>query len=225
MDYTFQFGVVAEHIPYLIGGAWLSLLLAFLAFWAGAVIGLLGAMGKTFGDRVLYRVIDVYVVFFTNTPALVQIYVIFYGLPDLGIVLSPFNSVLLGLTLNCGAYLTEIQRAGFQSVRREELEAAETLGHVLVADGALRHRPPHRRRLSTPRCPTSTSGSCSEARWPASSRWKSSPAGRLNVSSTTFRTIEVFTYTAGIYVVLTVVASALLALIGRHAFRVKARIF
>ena len=47
----------------------------------------------------------------------------------------------------------------------------------------------------------------------------------INVSSSTFRTIEVFTYTAGIYVVLTVVASALLALIGRHAFRVKARIF
>ena len=224
MDYTFQFGVVAKHLPYLIGGAWLSLLLAFLAFWAGAVIGLLGAMGKTFGGRVLYRVIDVYVVFFTNTPALVQIYVIFYGLPDLGIVLSPFNSVLLGLTLNCGAYLTEIQRAGFQSVRREELEAAETLGMSLWQTVRYVIAPHIAKTLYAPLSNFYiwiVLGSSMAGIFAVEEL-----TGRaINVSSSTFRTIEVFTYTAGIYVVLTVVASALLALIGRHAFRVRARIF
>ena len=224
MDYTFQFGVVAKHVPYLIGGAWLSLLLAFLAFWAGAVIGLLGAMGKTFGGRVLYRVIDVYVVFFTNTPALVQIYVIFYGLPDLGIVLSPFNSVLLGLTLNCGAYLTEIQRAGFQSVRREELEAAETLGMSLWQTVRYVIAPHIAKTLYAPLSNFYiwiVLGSSMAGIFAVEEL-----TGRaINVSSSTFRTIEVFTYTAGIYVALTVVASALLALIGRHAFRVKARIF
>ena len=224
MDYTFQFGVIAKHLPYLIGGAWLSLLLAFLAFWAGAVIGLLGAMGKTFGGRVLYRVIDVYVVFFTNTPALVQIYVIFYGLPDLGIVLSPFNSVLLGLTLNCGAYLTEIQRAGFQSVRREELEAAETLGMSLWQTVRYVIAPHIAKTLYAPLSNFYiwiVLGSSMAGIFAVEEL-----TGRaINVSSSTFRTIEVFTYTAGIYVALTVVASALLALIGRHAFRVKARIF
>ena len=224
MDYTFQYGVVAEHIPYLIGGAWVSLLLAFLAFWAGAVIGLLGAMGKTFGGRVLYRTIDVYVVFFTNTPALVQIYVIFYGLPDIGIVLSPFNSVLLGLTLNCGAYLTEIQRAGFQSVRREELEAAETLGMSLWQTVCYVIAPHIAKTLYAPLSNFYiwiVLGSSMAGIFAVEEL-----TGRaINVSSSTFRTIEVFTYTAGIYVVLTVVASALLALIGRHAFRVKARIF
>ncbi len=224
MDYTFQFGVVAKHLPYLIGGAWVSLLLAFLAFWAGAVIGLLGAMGKTFGGRILYRVIDVYVVFFTNTPALVQIYVIFYGLPDIGIVLSPFNSVLLGLTLNCGAYLTEIQRAGFQSVRREELEAAETLGMSLWQTVRYVIAPHIAKTLYAPLSNFYiwiVLGSSMAGIFAVEEL-----TGRaINVSSSTFRTIEVFTYTAGIYVVLTVVASALLALIGRHAFRVKARIF
>ena len=224
MDYTFQFGVVAKHLPYLIAGAWVSLLLAFLAFWAGAVIGLLGAMGKTFGGRVVYRVIDVYVVFFTNTPALVQIYVIFYGLPDLGIVLSPFNSVLLGLTLNCGAYLTEIQRAGFQSVRREELEAAETLGMSLWQTVRYVIAPHIAKTLYAPLSNFYiwiVLGSSMAGIFAVEEL-----TGRaINVSSSTFRTIEVFTYTAGIYVVLTVVASALLALIGRHAFRVKARIF
>ena len=224
MDYTFQFGVITKHLPYLIGGAWVSLLLAFLAFWAGAVIGLLGAMGKTFGGRVVYRVIDVYVVFFTNTPALVQIYVIFYGLPDVGIVLSPFNSVLLGLTLNCGAYLTEIQRAGFQSVRREELEAAETLGMSLWQTVRYVIAPHIAKTLYAPLSNFYiwiVLGSSMAGIFAVEEL-----TGRaINVSSSTFRTIEVFTYTAGIYVVLTVVASALLALIGRHAFRVKARIF
>jgi len=224
VDYTFQFGVIAKHLPYLIGGAWVSLLLAFLAFWAGAVIGLLGAMGKTFGGRILYRVIDVYVVFFTNTPALVQIYVIFYGLPDVGIVLSPFNSVLLGLTLNCGAYLTEIQRAGFQSVRREELEAAETLGMSLWQTVRYVIAPHIAKTLYAPLSNFYiwiVLGSSMAGLFAVEEL-----TGRaINVSSSTFRTIEVFTYTAGIYVVLTVVASALLALIGRHAFRVQARIF
>ena len=223
MDYTFQFGVVAEHLPYLIGGAWVSLLLAFLAFWAGAVIGLLGAMGKTFGGRTLYRAIDAYVVFFTNTPALVQIYVIFYGLPDLGIVLSPFNSVLLGLTLNCGAYLTEIQRAGFQSVRREELEAAETLGMSLWQTVRYVIAPHIAKTLYAPLSNFYiwiVLGSSMAGIFAVEEL-----TGRaINVSASTFRTIEVFTYTAGIYVVLTVIASALLALIGRHAFRVRARI-
>ena len=68
------------------------------------------------------------VVFFTNTPQLVQIYFLFFALPEAGILLSSYAAVLIGMTLNAGAYLTEIQRAGFSSVRQTEMEAAETLG-------------------------------------------------------------------------------------------------
>ncbi len=224
MGYTFQFGVIAEYLPYFLGGAWVSLLLAFLAFWAGAVIGLLGAMGKTFGGPVIYRIVDGYVVFFTNTPALVQVYVIFYGLPDVGILLSPFLSVLIGLTLNSGAYLTEIQRAGFQSVRREELEAAEAMGmsvwhavcHVIAPHIAKTLYAPLSNFYIWLILGTSMAGVFGVEEL----------TGRaINVSASTFRTIEVFVYVAVIYVVLTVIASALLALIGRKAFRVKAKIF
>ena len=125
MDYTLQFGQVTDRLPYLVGGAWLSLQIAFLAFCGGMVLGLLGAMAKAFGNRLLRGLTNAYVTFFINTPQLVQIYFIFFALPDLGILLSPYQAVLLGMTLNAGAYLTEIQRAGFDSVRQSEMDAAE----------------------------------------------------------------------------------------------------
>ena len=103
-----------------------------LGFWGGALIGVFGATAKTFGGPVRAAVAGGYVTFFTNTPALLQIYFFYFGLPEAGILLSSFVCVLLGLTLNAGAYLTEIMRAGFVSVRRTELEAAETLGFTLA---------------------------------------------------------------------------------------------
>ena len=80
--------------------------------------------------------------FFTNTPQLVQIYVIFFGLPDFGRrLLDPFAAVLLGMTLNAAAYLTEILRAGLASVHQaRRLDAAETLGMSRLQ--ALRHVDP-----------------------------------------------------------------------------------
>src|SRR5512135_998185 len=132
MQYTVHFGQVVKYIPYLLGGAWLSLQIAFLAFCGGMVIGLAGAMAKTYGNRLLRGIVNAYVTFFTNTPQLVQIYFIFFGLPQFGLVLSPYEAVLVGMTINAGAYATEIQRAGFLSVHRSELEAAETVGMSLL---------------------------------------------------------------------------------------------
>ena len=131
MSYTFQLGVALDQLPLLLEGALITLQLALLGFWGGALIGVLGATAKTFGGPVARAIAGAYVTFFTNTPALLQIYFFYFGLPELGILLSSFVSVLLGLTLNAGAYLTEIMRAGFVSVRRTELEAAETLGFTL----------------------------------------------------------------------------------------------
>ena len=128
MDYTLQFGQVWPYLPRLISGAILSLQIAILAFCGGLLIGTAGAAVKTFGPKWARRAIGGYVVFFTNTPQLVQIYFLYFALPDAGILLSSYAAVLTGMTLNAGAYLTEIQRAGFESRRQSEMEAAEVLG-------------------------------------------------------------------------------------------------
>ena len=223
MSYTLQYGQVTGYLPYFLGGAWLSLQIAFLAFCGGMVIGLLGAMAKTFGARPLRGLVNGYVIFMTNTPQLVQIYFLFFALPDAGILMSPYQAVLLGMTLNAGAYLVEIQRAGFESVHRNEMEAAETLGMSLWQ--RVRYViMPHIARVLFP--PLSnhyilmTLGTSMAAIFGVEEL-----TGRaFNVNSETFRSIEVFTLTAGLYVLVTLVATLILSLIGRFCFRARMRL-
>jgi polar amino acid transport system permease protein len=223
MDITLQFGQVTPHIPYLLGGAWLSLQIAFLAFCGGMVIGLLGATAVSFGPRWLRTVVGVYVGFFMNTPQLVQIYFIFFALPDAGVLLEPYEAVLLGMTLNAGAYLTEIQRAGFASIHRTELEAAQTMGFSLMQ--SVRYVIlPHIMKVLFPPLSNQyilmTLGTSMAAIFGVEEL-----TGRaLNLNSQTFRSIEVFSITAGLYIAITFVATFLLALVGRGFFRAKMRI-
>lgn len=222
MNYTFQFGVVLRELPYLLGGALISLQIAFIAFWLGAAGGLVGAVGKTYGGPLARRLIDAYCVFFMNTPALVQIFFLYYALPDMGVLLDPMMAVLIGLTLNSAAYLTEILRAGVVSVRQSELEAAETLG-MSRAQTVRYVMLPH--IAKTIYAPLSNFfiwivlGSSMAAVFGVEEL-----TGRaINISTSNLRSIETFTVVAGIYVAITFVASIALTLVGRYAFRVRAR--
>jgi polar amino acid transport system permease protein len=220
MSSRLDFAPVVESLPYLLKGASLTLLIAFVSFWIGAIVGVLGALGKTNGPPAVRRLISGYVVFMTNTPALVQIFFLFYGLPALGVVLSPLSAVLIGLALNSGAYLTEIIRGGMTSVRPTELEAAETLG--LSRSQSVRYVVlPH--VLKTVYGPLSNFflllvlGSSLAALFGVEEL-----TGRaINVSTTNLRTIETFSLVALVYVTLTVVASLALSAFGRTAFRLK----
>lgn len=222
MSYVLQYGQVWPYLPRLLEGALLSIQIAVLAFSGGLLIGTACAAVKSFGPRWAVAAVGVYVTFFVNTPQLVQIYFLYFALPDSGILLSSYNAVLLGMTLNAGAYLTEIQRAGFESSRRSEIEAAEVLGFSRVQQ--IRYVIlPHVARVLFP--PLSnhfiimTLGTSMASVFGV----EELTGEALNVNALTFRSVEVFTITAGIYVVLTLVASTLLALFGRYAFRVRTR--
>jgi polar amino acid transport system permease protein len=224
MDYTFQFGEALKEFPLLLMSARLTLWLAFLSFWGGALIGLVEATAKTYGGPIARRIAGTYVTFFTNTPVLLQIYFLYYGLPEFGILLKPFTSVLLGLTLNSGAYLTEIQRAGFLSVRRTELEAAETLGMSLIQQVRFVIVPHIAKTIYPPLANffiLLVLGSSIAAIFSIDELTGTA----INISTENYRWLEMFTVVAGIYFVLTFIASITLALVGRYAFRVKAKIF
>jgi polar amino acid transport system permease protein len=224
MNYTFDFTDVLRELPYLLGGAWLSLQIAFVAFFVGATLGLFGALGRVYGPRAVQRAIGAYVTFLTNTPALVQIFFLYYALPDLGVLLDPLTCVLIGLVLNSAAYLTEILRAGVVSVRRAEIEAAQTLN--MSRTQIVRHvMLPHIAR--TIYAPLSNFfiilvlGSSLAGLFGVEEL-----TGRaINISTVNLRTIETFSVVAAIYVAITLLASLTLAAIGRYAFRVRARIF
>ena len=224
MDYTFQFSEVFAELPYLLGGALVTLEIAFISFWGGAVIGLGGALAKVYGGPALKKTASTYVTALTNTPALVQIFLLYYALPDAGILLGSMTAVLIGLVLNAGAYLTEIIRAGIVSVRQSEMDAGVTLGMSrlqLVRYVMLPHT------AKTIYAPLSNFfvwlvlGSSLAALFGVEEL-----TGRaINVSTANLRSIETFAVVAVIYVVLTVFASASLALAGRVLFRVKAKVF
>jgi len=224
MNYTFQFGEVMAELPYLLGGALVTLQIVFFTFFLGAVLGLMGALGKVYGPLPLRSAISAYVIFITNTPALVQIFVLYYALPDAGILLSSMTAVLIGLTLNSTAYLTEIMRAGVVSVRQAEMDAA--IGLNMTRLQILRYvMLPH--IAKTIFAPLSNFfiwlmlGSSIAALFGVEEL-----TGRaINVSSVNLRTIETFSVVAVIYIGLTLIASMSLALLGRFAFRVKARVF
>ena len=224
MNYTFQLGVALDRLPELLDGAVVTLELALLGFWGGALIGVLGATAKTFGGPVLRRIAGGYVTFFTNTPALLQIYFFYFGLPEAGILLSSFLCVLLGLTLNAGAYLTEIMRAGFVSVRRTELEAAETLGFTL-AQQVRWVILPHVAKTIYPALANFFIILVLGTSMAAVFGVDELTGTAINISTENYRWIEMFTVVAGIYIVLTFIASLLLAAVGRWGFRVKAKVF
>jgi len=216
MSYEFDFGPAFGSLPYLMRGAGLTLLIAFVSFWLGAVIGLLGALGKTHGSAGLRRAIDGYVVFMTNTPALVQVYFIFYGLPSVGITLSPLTAVLIGLVLNSGAYLTEIIRAGVLSVRKSDLEATEVLGLTRLQSVRYVVIPHVLRTVYGPLVNffvLLVLGSSMAALFGVEEL-----TGRaINVSTTNLRTIETFLIVALIYVGLTLCAQLALTAAGRRS--------
>jgi polar amino acid transport system permease protein len=224
MDYTFQWGAAFRHLPELLGGAWVTFHLTFIGFWIGMVIAVFAAVGQLYGGSILRRAIGAYVVFFTNTPSLVTAFFIFYGLPEVGILWSPYVCILVNLVLNAGAFLTDILRAGVASVRRAELEAAETLGFSML-DKIRYVIVPHVAKVLY--APISNFyiviilGSALAAIFGV----EELTGTAFNIASDTFRTIEIYSIAAGIYVVMTIVASTVLALIGRYVFRVKAKIF
>lgn len=223
MNYVLHYSQITSYLPYLIGGALLSLELSVLAFSGGMVLGFAFAIARKDGGPVLARLIRAYVAFFTNTPQLMQIYVIFFGLPDLGIIFSPFAAVLIGMTLNAAAYLTEILRAGLASVHPQELDAAETLGMSRLQ--SLRYVIiPHVFRVALPPLSNQyilmTLGTSMAAVFGVEEL-----TGRaFNVNSTTFRSIEIFTSIAALYVIITFIATIILAAVGRWVFRARIKV-
>jgi polar amino acid transport system permease protein len=123
-----DFGTVLQRWPLFAEGAWLTVRLAFVATLSGFAIGTLCAAGRRSSHRLLARACGAYVELIRNTPLLVQIFLVYFGLSSLGLSLSAFTVAVIALAVNAGAYATEIMRAGFDSVNRSQIEAAECLG-------------------------------------------------------------------------------------------------
>ena len=128
MTYRFQFQVIWENWELLLDGVWLTLQLSAVAIGLGLAVGIVGALFRTSKNRILQWLAAVYVEAIRNTPFLVQLLFIFFGISSLGPRLGSTQAALLALTINFGAYATEIIRAGIQSIDQSQIEAGMSLG-------------------------------------------------------------------------------------------------
>jgi polar amino acid transport system permease protein len=128
VDYVFHFDVVWQSRDQLLRGALLTLRLSAETMLLGLLLGVIGAAAKTSRLRTLRRVVQAYVELIRNTPFLVQLFLIYLGLPRLGLRLAPDSAALVAMVVNLGAYATEIVRAGIEAVPRGQIEAGRALG-------------------------------------------------------------------------------------------------
>jgi polar amino acid transport system permease protein len=128
VSYVFQFGTVWRELDHLLLGAWLTLRLSALAMIFGLAVGIAGAQAKASSSRLLRGLVQGYVEAIRNTPFLVQLLLIYLGLPSLGLRLTPDQAALLAMVVNLGAYATEIVRAGIEAVPKGQIEAGRSLG-------------------------------------------------------------------------------------------------
>ena len=128
MTYSMNFSSLEPYWLVFLDGAWLTLRMTLLAILIGVSLGTLVAFGKRSPHKITAKACSIYIEAVRNTPFLVQIFLLYFGLASLGVRMPTFAAAVLAMVINIGAYSAEIIRAGLESVPRGQIEAAECLG-------------------------------------------------------------------------------------------------
>lgn len=128
IDNYFSISIISEIYPYLLRGALLTIGFSLASEIIGIAIGLTSSIVRVTRIKVLNQLAIVYVDLFRGTPLLIQIIFIYYALPYFGINLPAVAAGIVALSLNSGAYVTEIFRAGIESIEKGQMEGARSLG-------------------------------------------------------------------------------------------------
>jgi polar amino acid transport system permease protein len=128
LDYIFHFEIIPQHYEVFLKGALLTIKLSFTATLFGLIIGIFGAMCRAYRIKPLDWIVGVYVEVIRNTPFLIQLFFIFFGLASLKFRITAGQSALIALSANLGAYATEIIRAGIEAIEKGKIEAGLSLG-------------------------------------------------------------------------------------------------
>ncbi|KXO75212.1 ABC transporter permease [Brucella anthropi] len=202
----------------LLVGAWQTIELSCAAMVLGLIVSIVCAVGKTSGPKPVRFIIDAYIEIIRNTPFLVQIFFIFFGLPSAGLRLSPNSAALLALVVNFGAYGTEIIRAGIESIHKGQVEAGTALGlsklqvfRYVIMKPALRTVYPSLTSQFIYLMLTSSVVSVISANELA--------ATGNDLQSATFASFEVYIVITLMYLVMSIGFSAIFALIEKLAFK------
>lgn len=133
-----DFGFLSKYYMYFVDGAKITIILSIFTVLFGVILGVIFALMKLSKSFILKSISNIYIEFIRGTPLLVQLYIIYYGLPKIGLDFSSlaflgdgipdFMAGILALSINSAAYVAEIVRAGIQAVNKGQMEAARSLG-------------------------------------------------------------------------------------------------
>jgi polar amino acid transport system permease protein len=115
-------------LPPLLEGTVVTLKLIALSIPLGLILGILIAVGRVYGNKFISSFCTVYTLFFRGTPLLIQLFILYFGFPSIGIFFSPFAAAVIGFILCSGAYHSEYIRGAIQSIKIGQMMAAEALG-------------------------------------------------------------------------------------------------
>ena len=124
---SFDFGAVLAEWPLLAKGVGVTVALTAVSATVGVALGVACAWSRLYGAAWLRAIVGTYVELIRNTPFIVQLFFVFFGLPGLGVKLSAESASVLAMVINLGAYACEIVRAGIMTTPRGQIEAARSL--------------------------------------------------------------------------------------------------
>lgn len=217
MHYSLDFSAPLAYWPDLLTGAWTTLALSLSATVFGFLLGVFCALTKTGRSAWLARVASAYVELIRNTPLLVQVFIVYFGVSSLGLPVGAFTAATIALVINVGAYTSEIVRAGIDSIPRGQLEAAEcmalsrwqTLRHVVLPPAIERVYPALTSQYVLLMLASSI---CSQI----SAEELTAVANRIQ--SDTFRSVETYLIVAVAYLLMSLVMRAIFWLVAQLAF-------
>jgi polar amino acid transport system permease protein len=123
-----DYQLIIDSFPILLKGAWITVTVTIISMAFGLVFGIMAALAKLSKIMPIRWLANQYIDIIRGTPLLVQLFIIYYGLPQIGITIDPFPSAVLGLSINTGAYIAEAVRSGILAVDKGQQEAAAALG-------------------------------------------------------------------------------------------------
>lgn len=119
---------ILTNVPLLLKGVWIAVLITILSMFLGMVLGIAVAFLRIYGSKPMRKAVSVYEWIFRGLPQLVMLFIVYFGLPEIGINLGPFLSVVVGLGMCSSAYQAQIYRGAILSIGSEQMEAGLSLG-------------------------------------------------------------------------------------------------
>lgn len=218
-----DFSVVFARWDMIVQGMYLTMKLTVISTVFGFIVGTFCAIGKRGHTPWLRKLCAGYVEAIRNTPLLVQIFLVYFGLSNLGLSLNAVTVAAVALTINVGAYSAEIMRAGFDSIERGQLEAAETLGlsrrqvywHVVLKQAMERVYPALTSQFVLLMLASSICSQISAEELTAVANF---------IQSDTYRPLETYIVTGLLYVCLSLLLRAAFWLLGLALFKRRRRL-